>query len=283
MSSAPSSDVDEDDYSTLPFAAPLLREVFLSPNFDAQTYLSSLSNRHQTLEDLRSELRARSQLLNKELLDLVNDNYQAFLDLGKGLRGGDEKVEEVRVGVLGFRRDVEGLKSGVVTRVQEVDGLVEEKVRLRKAVMMGRSLLEIQKRLEELEERLMLDSTGKRERAEFDDSDEDEDEDEDELNGADSVGVAWMSLSRLRRHVQQYLIIVQMVERIGRDHPFMVAQESRIMRIRNTILLDLGAALKQANAAGTAGSRRVVDVMTVYKEMDESAEAVKALKDIAAG
>lgn len=283
MSSAPSSDIDEDDYSTLPFAAPLSREVFLSPKFDAQTYLSSLSNRHQTLEDLRSELRARSQLLNRELLDLVNDNYQAFLDLGKGLRGGDEKVEEVRVGVLGFRRDVEGLKGGVVTNVTKVDGLVEEKMRLRKEVMIGRSLLEVSKRLEELEERLMLDATGKREGAELDDSDEEVDDEDDEFNGADSAGVAWMSLPRLRRHVQQYLVVVRIVERIGRDHPFMVAQESRLMRLRNTILLDLGAALKQAKAAGTVSSRRVVDVMAIYREMDEAAEAVKTLKDIAVG
>jgi hypothetical protein len=49
-------------------------------------------------------LRSRSQLLNKELLDLVNSNYQDFLNLGNSLHGGEEKVEEVRIGLLGFRK-----------------------------------------------------------------------------------------------------------------------------------------------------------------------------------
>ncbi|KAJ4338723.1 hypothetical protein N0V95_007994, partial [Ascochyta clinopodiicola] len=90
---APSNDTDtdNDDLSTLPFARPLQRSDFLDPNFTPSAYLSTLSNRHQTLEDLRSELRTRSQLVSRELLDLVNANYADFLTLGNSLRGGEEK------------------------------------------------------------------------------------------------------------------------------------------------------------------------------------------------
>ncbi len=86
-----------DDQDNLPYPEALPRSDFLAPEFDAATYLSTLSGRHQTLEDLRSDLRERSQALSKELLDLVNTNYEQFLSLGSDLRGGEEKVEDVRV------------------------------------------------------------------------------------------------------------------------------------------------------------------------------------------
>ena len=96
-----SGDVSSDDEDNLPYPEALPRSDFLAPTFDAPTYLSTLSDRHQTLEDLRSDLRERSQGLSKELLDLVNTNYEQFLSLGSDLKGGEEKVEDVRVGLLG--------------------------------------------------------------------------------------------------------------------------------------------------------------------------------------
>jgi DNA repair exonuclease SbcCD ATPase subunit len=123
-----------DDEDTLPYPAELARNDFLAPDFDAQTYLSSLRNRHQTLEDLRSDLRQRSQLLNRELLDLVNGNYEEFLSLGGDLKGGEEKVEGVRVGLLGFQREVEGIRKAVQDRARETGELLREKKGLRKEV-----------------------------------------------------------------------------------------------------------------------------------------------------
>ncbi|KAG4441728.1 hypothetical protein IFR05_002807, partial [Cadophora sp. M221] len=86
-----SSDDEEDN---LPYPEALPRSDFLAPTFSAPAYLSTLSERHQTLEDLRSDLRERSQALSKELLDLVNTNYEQFLSLGSDLKGGEEKVED---------------------------------------------------------------------------------------------------------------------------------------------------------------------------------------------
>src|SRR5580700_8340667 len=100
-----------DDEDNLPYPEALPRSDFLAPNFDALVYLSSLSHRHQTLEDLRSDLRERSQTLSKELLDLVNTNYEEFLSLGSDLKGGEEKVQDVRVGLLGFKRGVEDVRA----------------------------------------------------------------------------------------------------------------------------------------------------------------------------
>jgi hypothetical protein len=178
---------------TLPYPAPLQRNDFLTPDFSPSTYLSTLSNRHQTLEDLRSDLRSRSQLLSKELLDLVNSNYQDFLNLGNSLHGGEEKVEEVRVGLLGFRKEVGSLNKVVEEREQEVSKLLEERRDVRVKIEVGRRLLDYDARLRELEDELDINSATKEPREDdVSDSGEDE-EDDDEATASQSQSCGGMS------------------------------------------------------------------------------------------
>ncbi|KAF3912803.1 hypothetical protein AA313_de0201142 [Arthrobotrys entomopaga] len=107
------SDDEADDFSTLPFPQPLPRSAFTTPDFSAASYLATL-HRHQTLEDLRSELRTRSSDLERELVELVNRDYVDFVGLGSSLRGGEGKVNDLKLGVMGFSREVEGVKEKVV-------------------------------------------------------------------------------------------------------------------------------------------------------------------------
>jgi hypothetical protein len=227
---------------------------------------------------LRSELRSRSQLLSKELLDLVNSNYQDFLNLGNSLNGGEEKVEEVRVGLLGFRKEVDGLKKVVDEREQEVGSLVEKRRDVRVKIELGSHLIDYDARLRELEEDLDIDTAGKVVNGhgadDVSDSEEEEDDDDDDA----SYGV---SITKLRRNVIQYKLIQELEKRLG-DHPFIAAQAMRITKVRSTLLLDLSTALQQSKSAGTAGSARVMKIMKIYADMGESAEAVKVLKSFKA-
>jgi hypothetical protein len=223
-------------------------------------------------------LRSRSQLLSKELLDLVNSNYQDFLNLGNSLNGGEEKVEEVRVGLLGFRKEVDGLKKVVDEREQEVGSLVEKRRDVRVKIELGRHLIDYDARLRELEEDLDIDTAGKAVNGhgadDVSDSEEEEDDDDDDA----SYGV---SITKLRRNVIQYKLIQELEKRLG-DHPFITAQAMRITKVRSTLLLDLSTALQQSKSAGTAGSARVMKIMRIYADMGESAEAVKVLKSFKA-
>ena len=272
---------DDDDSSAssddnLPYPKPLTRASFLTPDFDPTTFLSTLRNRHQTLEDLRAELRTRSQDLNKELLDLVNENYQDFLSLGSSLRGGDEKVEEVRLGLLGFRREVEGLRGKVDGRRQEVAELVEERKRIRESVQVGRRLLEVERKIGELEGMLML-ASGDPRTAEVNEEgpvlseSEEESEEEPESNG---IGIL-----RLRRHMEQYMYIKGLMNRTGPEHPFLVKLEERVLRLRQTVLLDLNSALKQAVAGGEDMRGDLLKLLGIYKQMGEASEAMQVLKE----
>ncbi|CAG8315471.1 unnamed protein product [Penicillium salamii] len=279
------SDLDEDP-SGLPFPEPLSRLSFLAPGFDPATFLSSLTNRHQSLEDLRQELRSLEQALNKELLDLVNENYQDFLSLGTALRGGEEKVEGVKVGVLSFQRDVKAIRDKVEARRQEVDELLNEKRRLRTTADIGKGLLDYAERVEELEHRLMIGDKTSKENANSDESDsesdlyseEDEESDDEEL----ADGTPPMSLARLERHAQKFVYLTSIASRVGDTHPFLLVQQPRVAKIKSTVLLDLKTALEQATASGKGGKRdaRTMAVLRLYDLMGEDVSAVAALKNL---
>lgn len=291
-----SSDSDSDSDSSadrpLPFPTALPRADFLTPNFDAAAYLSALhaggpAARHQTLEDLRAELRARSAAASAELLALVNANYAAFLGLGDGLRGGEGRVEDVRVALLGFRRAVEDVMARVGERRREVGKLSGELGGVRSGIELGRRMLELDERVAALEDKLAVGSYGAPKKArdagdgETDDGwDDDEESDEEEGDGDDGgQSFVGSSPAKLTALALDYAAINELADAIGRDLPFVKKTDERTTRCRNTILLDLGTALKEACKAGAGGHARVVKLLGIYGILEAESEAVRVLKE----
>ncbi|KAH7145946.1 oligomeric golgi complex component, COG2-domain-containing protein [Dactylonectria estremocensis] len=269
-----SSDSSEfDDDAPLPFPEALPRTDFLALDFQPAPYLSALPHRHQTLEDLRSDLRDRSAAISSELLELVNSNYTAFLSLGNELRGGDDKIEDVKVSLLGFRRAVEEVKTRVSTRKEETQTLSEELRGVRSAIEQGRKMIEVSERLSSLEERLTLGSLPASDAPRQWDEESDDEEDDD-----DNDGLLGSSPARLLVSAQECSRIVLLSDTIGHDTPIGAKTEERLTRCRNTLLLDLNNALKEAKKAGTKGQDRVLKYLAVYRVLGAEAEAVKALR-----
>lgn len=235
---------------------------------------------------MRQELRTLEQLLNKELLDLVNENYQDFLSLGTALRGGEEKIEGVKVGLLSFQRDVQSIRDKVEARRQEVEGLLNEKRQLRTQADIGKDLLDYADRVEELEHRLMIVDKST---ANGDASADDVSESESDLYGSGSDesddeeledGAAPVSFKRLERHVQKYVFLTSIAKRVGEKHPFLLAQQPRVSKIKSTLLLDLKTALERAGPAGDKRDARTMAVLRLYDLMGEDVSAVAALKNL---
>ncbi|KAH7318244.1 oligomeric golgi complex component, COG2-domain-containing protein [Stachybotrys elegans] len=272
-----SSDSDNDD-APLPFPAALPRSDFLAPGFQPAAYLSNLPHRHQTLEDLRSDLRDRSAAISSELLELVNSNYTAFLSLGNELRGGDDRVEDVRVAMLGFRRAVEEVKGRVTKRREESQKLNSELGQVRTKIEQGRMMVEVSERLSSLEEKLALQSLpSAAQDAEWtSDESEEEDDEEDEGKQRGLLGSSPASLLVLARECSR---TATLLERLDQDHPFVIKLEERLTRCRNTLLLDLGNAMKEARKAGAKGQDRVMKYLGIYRVLDAHKEAVKAIRD----
>ncbi|KXX76641.1 Conserved oligomeric Golgi complex subunit 2 [Madurella mycetomatis] len=291
-SSSSSAGADDDNDEPLPFPEALSRRDFLAPDFDAASYLSALhtggpASRHQTLEDLRSELRERSSAITAELLELVNANYTAFLSLGDDLKGGEDRVEDVRVALLGFRRAVEEVQSKVRERRVEVGALNDELQDVKGAVELGRKLLELDERVSGLEARLAVGSIGLGQGKNAQDvEDGDEwgeafEESDDETEEEEEGGVEFLSSSpsKLTALAKDFVLVNKIAESVGRDMPFVKKMEERMSRCRNTILLDLSTALREARKAGPKGQGRVLKFLGIYTMLDAQVEAVKVLKE----
>ncbi|POR31052.1 Conserved oligomeric Golgi complex subunit 2 [Tolypocladium paradoxum] len=273
----PSSDSsDTDDDAPLPFPAALPRSDFLKPDFQPAAYLSALPHRHQTLEDLRSDLRDRSSAISAELLELVNSNYTAFLSLGSELRGGDEKVGDVKVALLGFRRAVDEVKTKVVKRREETQALSNQLRDVRSSIEQGRKMIELSDRLSALEERLAVDSLPADSEQEWDSDQGDENEDDEDEHTEGLLGSPPAKLLQSARDCSQ---ITTLAGSLDQTQPFVVKMEARLMSCRNTLLLDLGNALKEARGAGSRGHGRVLRYLEIYRVLEAQEDAVKALRN----
>jgi hypothetical protein len=196
----------------------------------------------------------------------VNDEYAAFLSLGAALQGGEEKCQEIKVGVLGFEKGVVGVRDSVIERRKEVEKLLAEKEELDGEVAKGRAILAVVERVEDLE--AMVEDT------EWDSEDED-DEDENEESGAVAGDV-----QRLNRLVKVYVGTSRQIDRLKSDMHAIVLDmvHARLKKIRETLLIDLNTALKDAKSAGSNGHGRLLKVLALYGDLDAKDEAIKITK-----
>jgi hypothetical protein len=187
------------------------------------------------------------------------------LALGASMRGGEEKVGEVSVGVKQFANGVAGLRDGVVQRKKEMKRLVKEREMLVGEKGKGWDMLRVAERVGVLED--AVNSLGNEDDADdFDDEDAEND-------------VVERGLARLRRLVFTYRATKEEVFRLGGDaQPFMKTLLSRLAAARKILLLDLATALKQAKSDKNAGGV-VVKILGLYSTMDETGEAVLVLKN----
>ena len=188
------------------------------------------------------------------------------------------------MGLLAFKRDVEAIRTKTSARERELTQLMDERIKARQQIAIGRTLLEISNRLEELEERLMIDSVGHRHLPgaggdeELDLSSSGSNDSDDESH---SENAGLLSSRRLSSLVQQYVLLKDIISEVGPDHPFLCAQEGRMVQVRNTLLLDLGTALKRVKTLkAPEGQKRVLQLLQIYREMDEPSEAVAVFKEV---
>ena len=80
----------------LPELQPLAHgNAYLSAaQFDVEAFLLSRSN--MSLSDLRTELREYLATLKEELVQLINDDYEAFISLSTDLQGEGYRLERVQ-------------------------------------------------------------------------------------------------------------------------------------------------------------------------------------------
>ncbi|GMN56648.1 hypothetical protein TIFTF001_025753 [Ficus carica] len=87
-------------------------ELFLSPDFDSESYISELRT-FVPFETLRSELQSYLSSLNHELIDLINRDYADFVNLSTKLVDVDAAVVRMRAPLVELREKIEQFRGSV--------------------------------------------------------------------------------------------------------------------------------------------------------------------------
>lgn len=102
-----SANDDNDQVYDLPAFVPLSHDnPYLSAEtFDVQDFL--LSRSYTSLPDLRTELRDYHAKLKEELVQLINDEYEAFISLSTDLKDEGSRLETMREPLASIRAQVQ--------------------------------------------------------------------------------------------------------------------------------------------------------------------------------
>jgi hypothetical protein len=101
-------------------------DLFLSPNFDSDTYISELRT-FVPFDTLRSELQAHLTSLNHELIDLINRDYADFVNLSTKLVDVDSAVVRMRAPLLELREKIEGFRGSVESSLVALKNGLEQR------------------------------------------------------------------------------------------------------------------------------------------------------------
>lgn len=140
--------VYETEFASLPFPAPLtsLRASFRGDDFECDAFLVE-HQKHGQLDDLRLELRGLSALLESELVEGVEEDYEAFIGLGKM---DSRKVDELTRGVNSVADQVRRIEEDVRENLKEVEGTLAARRELRRKKKHARASLRVSRGVDEL-------------------------------------------------------------------------------------------------------------------------------------
>lgn len=101
---------DDDDDKVISSVQPLPRQAiertaFTTKEFNPDAFLSS--RRYLGLERLKSELNGHLKLLKTELVELINRDYQDFINLSTNLKGVDKEIEKLKLPLIQMETQVQ--------------------------------------------------------------------------------------------------------------------------------------------------------------------------------
>ncbi|GAA5906257.1 uncharacterized protein JCM6883_005490 [Sporobolomyces salmoneus] len=209
----------------LPDAPELSHRLFEGEDFDPSEFL--LGRRHTGLEDLRSELRAYLATLRSSLVEIINEEYEAFIGLSLGLKHANvsQSLSTIRRPVLSIRSEVTRVRGELDEMREEMATVLNERKECREMKVVMRRLLATEEAVEKVESMLQVgdgERTG-RSKEVIDES-------------FDSPA------KRLERIAAEYNHMLYLVSRAGKL-PFVQSLDDRISRITTSLKLDLSQLL----------------------------------------
>lgn len=119
-----------DETDNFPYPAIITRDDFsASEGFNPDSYLYH-NHRFTALDSLLNDLKALSKNTNQELLDLVNNEYASFINLGRSITGSLELINNVSADVAKFNAIVLASRQSLQQSSSTVDKALQKKQEL---------------------------------------------------------------------------------------------------------------------------------------------------------
>lgn len=113
-----------------PYPLSITRDAFAeNTEFDPDAFLFK-NHRYTSLESLLADLSDLSKALNRDLLDLVNDEYSNFIQLGQSISCGLELIDNVAYEVGKFNKSVDQTVSSLTSSSATAHYALKHKKRL---------------------------------------------------------------------------------------------------------------------------------------------------------
>lgn len=123
---------DENDIEIFPYPASVIRNDFQiadSKKFNVDEYLCK-NCRFTSLDNLIYDLTSLAESLNKELLDLVNGEYQNFIKLSQLIDGSLGLIHKIQVDLRNFRANLDETYSTLSSSHRTADEALELRTHL---------------------------------------------------------------------------------------------------------------------------------------------------------
>ncbi|RIA87792.1 oligomeric golgi complex component, COG2-domain-containing protein [Glomus cerebriforme] len=246
----------------LPFPQPLNREMFATPEFNADNFLAS--RRHLPLNELKKELIVHLKSLKSELVEMINKDYSSFVDLSTNLKGVDKVIEEVARPLGKMREEVEGVRLTFQGVVDSLENQLVHRTSIREKKASLQLLINIHESVRKVENLLLISSDTSSSLVSKDDSG----------NNAKQIERVAIEYNQM-----QYLV------NKGKDLPFVENIDWRIIRIKDTLRTNLSSALRSAlrivkGQSSTSSSKETLtQILRTYALIDQTISAEEVIRE----
>ncbi|CAG8671900.1 10692_t:CDS:10, partial [Funneliformis caledonium] len=245
----------------LPFPQPLNREMFATPEFNADNFLAN--RRHLPLDELKKELIAHLKSLKSELVEMINRDYSSFVDLSTNLKGVDKVIEEVARPLGKMREEVEGVRMILQGVIDSLENQLAYRASIREKKASLQLLINIHESVRKVENLLLISS-----------------ESGSSLISKDDSGNNAKQIERVAIEYNQMQYLVNK----GKDLPFVENIGWRIIRIKDTLRINLSSALRSAlqfvkDQSNTTQSKEILtQILRTYALIDQTKSAEEVIK-----
>ncbi|CAB4405568.1 unnamed protein product [Rhizophagus irregularis] len=250
----------ENTKTPLPFPLPLNREMFSTPEFNADNFLAR--RRHLPLDELKKELIIHLKSLKSDLVEMINRDYSSFVDLSTNLKGVDKVIEEVARPLGKMREEVEGVRITFQGVVDSLENQLAHRTSIREKKASLQLLINIHESVRKVESLLLISS-----------------ETSSSLVSKDDSGNNAKQIERVAIEYNQMQYLVNK----GKGLPFVENIDWRITRIKNTLRTNLSSALRSAlqtiKDQSNASKETLTQILRTYALIDQTMSAEEVIRE----